>query len=160
MRARFAFLDNVSKRREEFRGLFFPESFSSFLFLHTVAYGPQSFTNEQWSLIPLRFCLVFPSVSYGSTDWISSEGHNIKIIYSPTICNSIGLLSFPFPQVSNSICPVFTVIYHMSLSFGEGDWRPPWMFSNQIPRSCTVHWKDRYWIPYFSRSYVNRWIKM
>lgn len=70
---------NFSERRQEFSGLFL--RLLSFFTCH-MTYGPQSFATEQQSLIFLRFCLSFFSLlPDGSTNWISSEGHNINMIF-------------------------------------------------------------------------------
>lgn len=109
------FLNKCKYLREELSGLFL--RLFSFFFLHFIrrtdhkASQPSSKAWYFWS-----FFFLFSSVPDGSTDWISSEGHTINIIFSHTICYSIGLVSFPFPWTPSSIRSVFySVIPHASI---------------------------------------------
>lgn len=106
----------------------------SLLFSSHVIYGPHGFTTEQWSLMVGKlFFFLFLLLDL-------QTGFPVKAIAS--LCLFALWLHGYFvlsPWISISIHPLSAVIYRMSLSFGDRDRSPPWMFSNQISRSRTVH---------------------
>lgn len=129
----------------EKKSMYSREEFGVFLFLlFHVTYGPESFTNDKWSLIPF-ICISVPDSSAPAVPLDT-------IISTPSLLTHY-LPSFSFPRISIFSRPVSAVIWRTNVSFAERYWSPPWMFSDQIPGSRTVRWKDR--IPYFSRYHIS-----
>lgn len=146
------FWTNVCIVKKGFMGCFWGFYLVLYFFTRCTDRGASQLISEAWHFwdVDIFFCSIpdrFTLTGVPLMTVISTWSFLTQYVVPQVLC------LFHFHGFQARL--VSAVINHMNLSFDERDWCPPWMFSDQIPGSCTVHWNDRYWIPYFSRSHMS-----